>query len=210
MEIKNNFEVPLPPVEAWNVLMDIPRVVPCVPGAELVEMVDDRTFKGKVAVKLGPIALVFNGTAHFDEINEQTHSVRATAQGADTKGRGGANATVRFNLTPVPAGTRVDVVTDVNLSGSVAQYGRGTGIIQSVATQLVNQFAANLHAMLGQQPDMPVPASAEAPHAGEDSPVRAAPFSPQPAPAKPISGFGLMMSVLWQSLVRLFSRKRDS
>lgn len=209
MEIKNSFEVPLPPGEAWKVLMDVPRVVPCVPGAELVEVVGDRTFKGKVAVKLGPIGLVFNGSAHFDEIDEQAHSVRVTAQGADTKGRGGANATVRFNLAPVAEGTRVDVLTDVNLSGTVAQYGRGTGIIQSVATQLVNQFAATLRTMLAQQqqetPAAPAPAATEGPGADRVPPPLAAPLPPMPA-AKPISGFGLMMSVLRNAIVGLFRK----
>ncbi|MBB3457976.1 carbon monoxide dehydrogenase subunit G [Rhizobium sp. BK313] len=93
MEIRNTFEVPLPPDDAWKMLMDIPRIVPCMPGAELVEMVDDRTFKGKVAVKLGPLALVINGTAQFEDIDDQAHTARAKAQGSDTKGRGGANAT---------------------------------------------------------------------------------------------------------------------
>ncbi len=172
MEIKNNFEVPLPPAEAWKVLMDIPRIVPCVPGAELTEMVDDRTFKGKVSVKLGPIALTFNGTAQFQEIDDTAHTAKAKAQGADTKGRGGANATVSIGMTPAGTGTRVDVVTDVNLSGSVAQYGRGTGIIQGVATQLVNQFADNLRKLI--EPE------------GDASPSDA-------ASAKPISG----LSLLW-------------
>ena len=146
MEIKNNFEVPLPPDEAWALLMDIPRIVPCMPGAELVEMVDDRTFKGTVAVKLGPVALVFKGTAQFEQRDDQAHTARAVARGTDTKGRGGANATVSFNLARPARGSRVDVVTDVALSGSVAQYGRGSGIIQGVATQLINQFATSLRA----------------------------------------------------------------
>src|SRR5579862_52501 len=132
MEITNSFEVPLPPAEAWRVLMDIPRIVPCMPGAELVEQTSERSFKGKVAVKLGPVSLLFAGTASFDEIDEAAHRARVSAQGADSKGRGGAQSTLKFQLAPAPAGTRVDVWTDVALSGSVAQYGRGSGIIQSV------------------------------------------------------------------------------
>lgn len=192
MEIKNSFDVVLPPDQAWKILMDIPRIVPCMPGAELVEMVNDRTFKGKVGVKLGPIALVFNGKAEFEEIDDVSHTARAKAQGTDTKGRGGASAVVTFRLTPIPAGSRVDVVTDVALSGSVAQYGRGTGVIQSVASQLISQFAASLNSLLAQSPP-------SAP--GESTTPR-----PAPTPAKPISAFALLYSVIVGALANLFKR----
>jgi carbon monoxide dehydrogenase subunit G len=195
MEIKNSFDVVLPPDQAWKILMDIPRIVPCMPGAELVEMVDDKTFKGKVGVKLGPIALVFNGKAEFEEIDDVAHTARAKAQGTDTKGRGGASAVVTFRLTPIPAGSRVDVVTDVALSGSVAQYGRGTGVIQSVASQLISQFAASLNTLLAQT----LPAE----NAGTAAPQPA----PTPAAAKPISALGLLYSVIASALANLFKRK---
>ena len=84
MEIKNNFEVPLAPAEAWKVLMNISAIVPCMPGAELVEMVDDRTFKGKVSVKLGPVALTFNGTAQFEQIDDTAHTARAPGRKVPT------------------------------------------------------------------------------------------------------------------------------
>lgn len=209
MEIKNNFEVPLPPDEAWALLMDIPRIVPCMPGAELVEMVDDRTFKGTVAVKLGPVALVFKGTAQFEERDDQAHAARAVGRGADTKGRGGANATVTFNLAPSGTGSRVDVVTDIALSGSVAQYGRGTSIIQSVATQLVNQFAASLRTMLAQR-------EAAAPFASnQTTPLRstgpaATPSVPVSAvPVKPIGGFTLVLTVLMDAIAGFFKKKKE-
>jgi carbon monoxide dehydrogenase subunit G len=211
MEIRNNFEVPLAPAEAWNVLMNIPAIVPCMPGAELVEMVDDRTFKGKVSVKLGPVALTFNGIAQFEQIDETAHAVRAKAQGSDTKGRGGANATVTFGLTPVGEGTRVDVVTDVALSGSVAQYGRGAGIIQGVATQLINQFAGNLRKMIQQNSDdvsvIVTPAAATSVNSSTGTAAAVArPSAPQAIQAKPISGFSLMMTVIWNSVAGLFKR----
>jgi carbon monoxide dehydrogenase subunit G len=216
MEIKNNFEVPLAPAEAWKVLMNIPAIVPCMPGAELVEMVDDSKFKGKVSVKLGPVALTFNGTAQFEQIDDTAQTARARAQGSDTKGRGGANATVAFALTPAGEGTRVDVVTDVALSGSVAQYGRGTGIIQGVATQLINQFAGNLRKMIQQNGDdvsvIATPAAATPVNSSlaisAASPIAAVarPSAPQPIPVRPISGFSLMMTVIWNSVTRLFKR----
>src|SRR5215472_13967723 len=90
VEIDNTFEVPLPPAEAWPVLMDIRRIAPCMPGAELTEVVDDKTYKGKVGVRLGPVALAFAGLVTFEEIDQANRRARVKAQGTDSKGRGGA------------------------------------------------------------------------------------------------------------------------
>jgi uncharacterized protein len=194
MDIKNNFDVPVPVDEAWRLLLDIKRIAPCMPGAELLEVVDPKTYKGKVSVRLGPVALSFVGTARFEEIDEAAHRARVKGQGTDAKGRGGASGVVTFVLLPIEGGTKVDVSTNLNLSGSVAQYGRGTGMIQDVATQIIGQFASALRAMLAQ----------------DQAAARAAPGSPRPqtsAPPvapKPISGFSLMVRVLWNSLRRLF------
>jgi hypothetical protein len=188
MQIDNAFEVPLPPDQAWKVLMDIERVAPCMPGAALTEVVDDRTYKGTVAVKLGPVALSFAGDVMFETIDEAAHTARVKAQGRDAKGRGGANALVDFHLLPVPGGSEVRVHTDLALSGSIAQYGRASGMIQGVATELIGQFAKALKAQLG-----PAPAAGGAAAAA-------------PPAAKPISGFSLIARVLWDALRRLFRR----
>jgi carbon monoxide dehydrogenase subunit G len=200
MQITNSFDVPLPPDRAWDVLLDIRRIAPCMPGAELLEAVDANTFKGKVAVRLGPVALAFVGTAKFEDTDRAAGRARVKAQGTDSKGRGGASAVVAFALSPIEAGTRVDVVTDLNLSGAVAQYGRGSGMIQDVATQIIGQFAACLRTMLEEE-------RAEAPSA--TPPVEAgAATAPSPPPAaKPISGFSLMARVLWTRIRRLFGAK---
>ena len=153
MEFDNSFEVPLPPAEAWPVLMDIRRIAPCMPGAELTEVVDDKTYKGKIGVRLGPVALTFAGMVAFEEIDNANHRARVKAQGTDAKGRGGANATASFRLEPRRAsGSKVLVHTDLALSGSVAQYGRGVGMIQATAAQIINQFANNLKAQLAAAP----------------------------------------------------------
>ena len=104
MRISNTFNVPLPPDEAWNWLMDIPSIVPCMPGAELTAKVHDNTYKGKVSVKLGPVALSFNGVATFEKRDEAARTATVKAQGTDAKGRGGANAVVTFSLEPIPTG----------------------------------------------------------------------------------------------------------
>jgi carbon monoxide dehydrogenase subunit G len=198
MQIKNSFDVPLPPDETWAVLMDVPRIAPCMPGAELLETIDERTHKGKVSVKLGPVALSFTGTATFEEIDAAAKRALLRAQGSDTKGRGRAEANVTFNVEPSPGGSRVNVVTDVVLSGAVAQYGRGAGLIQSVATQLVGQFAECLRSTLVQE--NAVSSAAEAGASAQTAPAAA----PRPVAAKPISGFSLMFRVIWDAIAGLF------
>ena len=131
MEINNSFEVPLPPKEAWKVLMDIERIAPCMPGAELTGVVDKDTYNGKVSVKLGPVALAFAGQVKFTEIDEANYKARVKGQGKDSKSRGGANATVDFKVDPVPQGSLVKVKTDLALSGAVAQYGRASSPLPS-------------------------------------------------------------------------------
>ena len=206
MEFDNAFEVPLPPAEAWPVLMDIARIAPCMPGAQLTEVVDATTYKGNIGVRLGPVALTFAGIVKFEEIDDANRTARVKAQGTDTKGRGGANAVASFRVEATPAGgSKVLVHTDLNLSGSVAQYGRGVGLIQTTAAQIMNQFANNLKAQIGR--DLPNAAQA-APVPGAPA-AAATPAAPPPA-AKPISGFSLMAKVIWASIKRLFTGQKVS
>ncbi len=200
MDLHNTFEVPLPPDQAWRVLLDIARIAPCMPGAELTEVVDATTYKGKVSVKLGPVALAFAGAARFEETDASSHRAKVSAQGTDAKGRGGASANVTFRLEPAGAGCKVLVDTTLNLSGSIAQYGRGTGMIQSVATQLIGQFAKNLEAELnrGQAAGMSVAATGDPP----------APTTR--ATVAPISGFPLVWAALLDVLRGLFGRRTGS
>lgn len=144
MRIANTFRVELPVAEAWRTLLDVPGIVTCMPGAELLAVEDERTFRGQVKVKLGPIAVAFQGLAKITEIDEAARQVRVNAKGTEMKGRGSAHADVQFRITPDGSASRVDVATDVNLAGSVAQYGRAQGIIADVAQIIVDQFAENL------------------------------------------------------------------
>src|SRR5579872_6310577 len=175
MEFDNAFDVPLPPDQTWAVLMDIPRIAPCMPGAELTEVVDARNYKGKISVRLGPVALAFAGRVEIDAIDEANRSAKVKAQGSDAKGRGAANATASFRIEPAGAGSRVLIHTDLMLSGAVAQYGRGVGMIQATAAQIIGQFATNLRKQLEQPP----PAAAGA---AKPDDVNA----PLPEAAKPI------------------------
>jgi uncharacterized protein len=211
MEFENTFAVPLPPNEAWGILMQIERIAPCMPGAELTGKVDDTTYKGKVGVRLGPVALSFAGTARFEQIDEANHTARVKAAGTDTKGRGGANAVVSFRVEPEGAGSKVLVNTNLTLSGSVAQYGRGAGMIQEVAAQLIQQFADRLRAMIdAERAAAPQQVPEAAPTTGATASVPPPAYSPPPPvytpppPAKPISGFSLLFRVLWSQIRRLF------
>jgi uncharacterized protein len=188
VEFDNSFEVPLRPGEAWPLLMDIRRIAPCMPGAEVTDVVDDSTYKGRIAVRLGPVALAFAGVVKFEELDSVNYKARVRAQGSDAKGRGAANATAAFRLEPAPGGSKVLVHTDLSLSGAVAQYGRGVGIIQATAAQIMSQFAANLKAQIAAEP-----AAATAPPAA-------------PATARPISGISLMAKVVWDAIASWFRR----
>jgi carbon monoxide dehydrogenase subunit G len=204
MEFDNSFEVPLPPAQTWKVLNDIERIAPCMPGAELTEVVDKDTYKGRIAVRLGPVALTFAGVVKFEQRDETNYSARIAAQGTDAKGRGGANSVATLRLEPAGNGSKVLVHTNLTLSGSVAQYGRGVGIIQATATQLMNQFAKCLKEKLAQDGAGPAPAAAASATLQQSSPSIVP--GAAPASAKPISGFALMAKVLWSSIVGLFRR----
>jgi len=190
VEFDHTLEVPLPPDEAWAVLLDIQRIATCIPGAELTEVVDAQTYKGRVAVRIGPVAMSLVGQARLEEIDSASRKARVKAQGADPKGRGSADSVIEFRLEPAGTGTRVLIHSDVKLAGLIAQYGRGSGMIESVASQLIAQFGSALKAQIEQSRSRP----AAAPEAN-------------PLPAKPVSGLTLIARALWDSIVRLFRKQ---
>jgi uncharacterized protein len=173
-----------------------------MPGAELTEITDPHNFKGKISVRLGPVSLAFAGRIELQDVDDAKHSARVKAQGSDAKGRGAANATATFRVEPKNGGSIVAIHTDLMLSGAVAQYGRGVGMIQATAAQIINQFAGNLRAQLAQQQG-----AASAP-AQASVTAAAAPSAPPPA-AKPISGFSLMLRVIAQQIAALFGRRSN-
>jgi carbon monoxide dehydrogenase subunit G len=148
MEFDNQLDLPLTVAEAWPLLLDIRRIAGCIPGAELAEVVDDRTYKGRVAVRLGPVALSLVGEAKLEEVDHERHEARVAARGADPKGRGSTDSAIRFRVEPVEGGSRVHIHSDVKLAGAIAQYGRGSGMIQGVAAQLIKDFGKALKAQI--------------------------------------------------------------
>ncbi|MPQ98937.1 carbon monoxide dehydrogenase [Modestobacter sp. I12A-02628] len=147
MQLENSFTVPLPIDEAWRVLLDIDRIAPCMPGAAL-DSVDGDDFTGRVKVKLGPINLTYAGKGSFIEKDEAAHRAVIDARGKDQRGNGTAAAIVTATLAAEGTSTRVDVLTDLNITGRPAQFGRG--VMTDVGNKLLGQFADKLAAQLGE------------------------------------------------------------
>jgi uncharacterized protein len=186
MRIENVVEVDAPVDRVWALVNDIPRVAPCMPGAALTGVVDDQTYEGTVAVKLGPLRMSYKGRVVVEEVDEAGRSARLAASGKDTKGAGTARATVQTRLEPVGEDrTRISVASDVQLTGRVASFGRG-GAINDVATRLFGEFADCLRATLEAEG---APAAAAARTAPEEAPPAATPAAADegaPAPPAPV------------------------
>ena len=138
MQLEHSFTVPVGVDDAWKVLVDIERIAPCMPGAAL-DTVDGDDFTGTVKVKLGPIGLTYKGKASFVEKDEAAHRAVIHAQGRDARGNGTAAATVTATLTEQSGETKVDVLTDLDITGKPAQFGRG--VMVDVGNKLIGQFA---------------------------------------------------------------------
>ena len=177
MRIENAFDVQASREAAWALLTDVPRVVPCMPGAELERAVDDRTWEVLQKVKLGPISLQFRSEVKQEQLDRAGGIAVLAVKAKEVRGRGGAEATIRSSLRPTETGTRVDLVTEVELRGAVAQYGRP--VVGSVAEELTRQFAACLASMLEQ----------------DGAPEQA-------SQAKPVGGLRLLFRTLWRRLFR--------
>ncbi len=141
MEIENAFRVDVPVDEAWRVLLDLERIAPCMPGAQLQE-VQGEEYRGTVKVKVGPITAQYKGTARLESVDDATHTAVLAATGRETRGQGNASASIKLVLSPDGDGTRVEVETDLSITGKVAQFGRG--VIGDVSNKLLAQFVENL------------------------------------------------------------------
>ena len=194
MQIENTFEVPASQEAVWNYLLDVEKVVVCMPGASLTETIDDANWKGKLTVKVGPVALNFAGKVELAERDDDTHRVVLKASGMEQRGRGAASATVTSNLEAADGGaTRVRVVQDVKVSGQAAQFSRG--MMQDVSAKLTKQFADCLKTNMSID---------EQEAAGTAGPAEAA--APRRAEAKPPSGIRLALAALGRAILRLFKR----
>ncbi|HEY2700732.1 MAG TPA: SRPBCC family protein [Pseudonocardiaceae bacterium] len=142
MLIDSEFEVAAPVETVWKYLLDVPRMAPNLPGAELTEVIDDDNYKGRVTTKMGPVSMRFAGTVEIVKRDEAKHTVVINAAGADEKGRGQANMAITATLSQAGRGTRAKVEQDLQISGAAAQFGRG--MIADVTNVLMQNFAANI------------------------------------------------------------------
>ncbi|GAC1478364.1 MAG: hypothetical protein NVS1B12_14660 [Acidimicrobiales bacterium] len=189
MELTNEFRVGVPVDQAWAVLTDVERIAPCLPGAQLQEIEGDQ-YRGVVKVKVGPITAQYKGTATFIEKDDTSHVAVLRAEGRDTRGQGNANATVTATLVADGNATAVKVVTDLTITGKVAQFGRG--VLADVSGKLIGQFVENLERdVLSGSPDNPAtaptaPTAPPASAAKDPAPAAKGPATasaPAPAPA---------------------------
>jgi carbon monoxide dehydrogenase subunit G len=184
MLIKSDFEVAEPVEKVWRYFEDIPAVAACLPGAELTDDLGDDKFKGRVAVRMGPVKLRFGGIAHITERDEAGKRIVVQASGAEEKGKGQAELLVTATLEQSGRGTKVAVTQDLQLSGAAAQYGRG--MISDVTAVLMRDFSANLQDRI---------ARAER---GE--------VVGQQGSASPAQGFSVARRAAMMALTRLFRR----
>jgi carbon monoxide dehydrogenase subunit G len=145
MELEHSFTIPVPPEQAWQVLLDVEQIAPCMPGAT-VDSVDGDKIAGRIKVKVGPVAMTYSGTARFVERDDQAHAVTLEASGKETRGAGTASATVRSTLQDEGGQTKVVVHTTLSVTGRPAQFGRG--VMAEVSGRIIERFATNLAAQL--------------------------------------------------------------
>jgi carbon monoxide dehydrogenase subunit G len=193
MEFENQFDVPAPIDEVYAALLDVQRVAPCVPGAEVLEQTGDDAYKVAIKVKVGPMSMTYTGDVEIVEKDEAAHRAVMRAKAREARGQGTVNSNVVMTLTGTDGRTQGTIATDVQLSGRVASMGRG--IIQDVSARIVDQFSENLAAMLSGPAAEPAPAAAAAPSAaagggpapsaaaGGPAPSAATPPPPPPKPA---------------------------
>ena len=235
MKLEQSFSVAAPVEQVWDALIDVERIAPCLPGAEITGQAPDGSYEGNFTVKLGPTTASYRGSLKMDSLDEASRTATMHAKGTDKRGQGGANATIVSTLREEGGETTVDVITDFTITGRLARFGRG-GMIEDISKRMMRDFSQCLQASMASEPAQ-APAAAEAPAAaapvtpGEEADAAAAsaggaaaeasaateaaptppaptPAPPRtaPAPAKPIKGFSLLFSVLWDRIKRLFGR----
>lgn len=192
MLIEDSFTVRTPIDRLWAFIQDVEGIAPCMPGAELTEVIDDRTWKGKVHVKFGPVQMTFGGTVVMEEKDDTARRATLSAKGTEARGKGVANAKVESWLQPAgDDGTTVHIRSDITITGAAAQLSRG--LLPEVSKLLTKQFADCLESKLNEETAAPT------------SDTSSAEPAPMAAP-RAVGGFGLGFRALWATLVRFISR----
>jgi carbon monoxide dehydrogenase subunit G len=236
MKLEQSFTVAAPVEQVWDMLVDVERVAPCLPGAEITGQGPDGSYEGNFTVKLGPTTASYRGSLKMDSLDEASRTATMHANGTDKRGQGGAHAVIVSTLRQEGEETVVDVITDFTITGRLARFGRG-GMIEDISKRMMRDFSQCLQATMTAEP-----AAAEAPAAAAQAPAAAAPVTPgeeadaavasagaaaaeasaassapaaqeppapprpQPQAAKPVHGIRLVLSVLWERVKRFFAR----
>jgi uncharacterized protein len=246
MKLEQSFTVAAPVEQVWDMLIDVERVAPCLPGAEITGQAPDGSYEGNFTVKLGPTTASYRGSLKMDSLDEASRTATMHANGTDKRGQGGAHAVIVSTLRQEGEETVVDVITDFTITGRLARFGRG-GMIEDISKRMLRDFSQCLQASMASEPaqeapaaaaeapaaaapvtpgeeadaavasaggaaaeasaaaQAPPPVSEAAPAAAESTPPPAPP-RPQPQAAKPVHGIRLVLSVLWERVVRFFRR----
>jgi carbon monoxide dehydrogenase subunit G len=207
VEIANDFQLSLPPDEAYALLLDLERVAPCMPGAALGSETEDGSRELSVTVRLGPMKFVYGGTVRIAERDETARRAVLVGTAQETRGQGSAGATITMTVTAAGEGaSRVDSLAVIDLTGRAAQTGRG--IVEDVARRMVGQMTECLEAKTGEaRPEARAPAAPGAPEAPAASGAPEAAAAP-PREPRPIRAGSLALSILWERLRRLWPRRR--
>ena len=208
MKLEQSFEVRAPVERVWETLVDIERVAPCLPGAEITEAGDDGSYRGTFSVRLGPTTAAYRGELQMEELDEDARRVVMSASGQDKRGQGSAKASIVSTMHEEGEVTRVDVETDFTITGRLARFGRG-GMIQDISNRLLKDFAECLQQKIEAPPAAepnPVDAVLAATPEGAAAAPPATGGGEAPTTAKPIGGFSLFFRALLDRLRRLFSR----
>ena len=200
MQLENSFQVSAPPDKVFSYLLDVNKVVGCVPGAELTEVVDETTFKGKVKVKVGPITVAYSGTARIGDRDDEHRSATLSAEGRETTGSGSARASATMKVQPAGEGSLVEILTEYHVAGRVAQFGRG--VMEDVSKKMIKDMASCIQANLEGADPLPDTEATDISAAVE----RSAPPATL-ATAKPVSAFELLWHLIKLRVARLFGAR---
>jgi carbon monoxide dehydrogenase subunit G len=212
MDLNHEFVVNVPVDQAWQILTDLERIAPCLPGAQLTEVEGD-TYRGQVKIKVGPILAQFKGQASFVLRDDNAHKATLKGEGRDTTGKGNASAMITAELTSVsPTSTKCTVHTDLSISGKVAQFGRGA--LADVSDKLLAQFSENLNQLISASPAIAEPAAVAAASEPQQPAIRKI-DGPEVAPLNLLDTAGstiakraipavIVLAVLVFALVKLF------
>jgi uncharacterized protein len=213
MKLEHSFQVAAPLDRVWEALIDVERVAPCLPGAEITEADEDGTYRGTFSVRLGPTTAAYRGELAMEEVDADAHRAVMRATGQDKRGQGSAKATIVSNMREEGGATTVDVETDFTITGRLARFGRG-GMIQDVSNRLLRDFSDCLQKTIETSEATPEAAASE-PGGGEGLPGQEPPeagtaTAPAAAPApraKPVGGFSLFFRALLDRIRRAFRRR---